>query len=436
MKKPIPFPRHPSADPVSLAGAAVHSLIQLLPSGTAFCIGVVLIAMMTGRLVHHKGSLARAVLPFVVHLRWGWHRVERAMERGKMSLDALFDHAFTWCVANLPVEPVRVGCEGRELVAIDTSTIARLRAGTRLALAGKGFCHRAGRAVRANIVAAATSIVMIGGVRVGIVRRARFGARCEDAVETLFHALPPSACKRLIIVDAGLATQERFAAATDKEALLGRLRINCTLRCAPPSPSGKRGHPAWHGPVLHPGASAPEVDPTEELLIPDDKGDIRVRRWNELHFAEARHTRLDVLRIDNPACQRPLLVGTTARELTTAEFLRAYPHRWPVETNFFVGQDTTAMEMPRAWTETALERRISLALLTGSLLQAIAAATGPLAMGPWDRKPTPSAGRLANHLDIHVTHFSTLALNGVEPRNYRIIQNRRHINGLQRRDAA
>jgi hypothetical protein len=38
----------------------------------------------------------------------------------------------------------------------------------------------------------------------------------------------------LIIVDAGLATQERFAAATDQDALLGRLRINSTLRGAPP----------------------------------------------------------------------------------------------------------------------------------------------------------------------------------------------------------
>ena len=76
------------------------------------------------------------------------------------------------------------------------------------------------------------------------------------------------------------------------------------------------------------------------------------------------------------------------------EFLQAYPHRWAVETNFFVAQDTTAMEMPRAWTAKALERRISLALLTGALLQAIAAATAPLAMGPWDRKPMPSAGRL------------------------------------------
>ena len=48
----------------------------------------------------------------------------------------------------------------------------------------------------------------------GLVRRTRFGARCEEAVEVLCHALPPSARKRLIIVDAGIATHERFAAAT------------------------------------------------------------------------------------------------------------------------------------------------------------------------------------------------------------------------------
>jgi hypothetical protein len=42
--------------------------------------------MMTGRFGQTKGSLARAVLPFVVHLRWGWHRVERTMERGTFSL--------------------------------------------------------------------------------------------------------------------------------------------------------------------------------------------------------------------------------------------------------------------------------------------------------------------------------------------------------------
>jgi hypothetical protein len=43
-----------------------------------------------------------------------------------------------------------------------------------------------------------------------------------------------------------------------------------------------------------------------------------------------------------------------------------------------------------------------LALLAGALLKAIAAASDPLPMGPWDVKPVASAGRLANHLALHV----------------------------------
>ena len=71
---------------------------------------------------------------------------------------------------------------------------------------------------------------------------------------------------------------------------------------------------------------------------------------------------LDVVRVDDPAYDEPLVVGTTARELPMEALLSGYQHRWPVETNFFVAQDTAAMEMPRAWTETALARRISVAL--------------------------------------------------------------------------
>jgi len=414
---------------VYLAAAAVHSLIQPLPAGTAFCIGVVLLVMMTGRLVQTKGSLARAVLPFVVHLRWGWHRVERAMERGKFSLDAMFDLASDWCLRQVPVEPVRLGTTQREVNAIDSSTIARLRAGPRLALAGKGYCHRAGRAVRANIVAALTTVVMIEGVRVGLVRRTRFGASCEEAVARVFAALPPAQGKRLLVVDAGMATQEQFATATAQDALLGRLRINVKLRCAPPPPTGKPGRRPVHGAVLHPGRALPEVAPDVDWHIPGEAGLIRLRRWHLLHYEAYPSVRLEVVRIDDPAYDKPLLVGTTAAELTSEECWVAYGHRWPVETNFFVAQDSTAMEMPRAWTATALERRISLALLTGSLLKAIAAVCAPQAMGPWDRQPVRSAGRLANHLDLHVGHFVALALAGVAPRNYRT-----NPNGFQRKD--
>ncbi|MDQ3960404.1 MAG: hypothetical protein M3255_09085 [Pseudomonadota bacterium] len=93
--------------------------------------------MMTGRLMQHKGSLARAAPGFTFQM--GWHRVERAMERGKFLLDGLFDRASKWCLTHLEVEPVRLGCQGREVIAIDSSTIARLRCQVgKAALLGKG----------------------------------------------------------------------------------------------------------------------------------------------------------------------------------------------------------------------------------------------------------------------------------------------------------
>src|ERR671924_1039926 len=315
-----------TANPVYLTAAAISSLIQSLPSGTAYCIGIVLIVMMTGRLMQHKGSLARAVLPLVIHLRWGWHRVERAMERGKCLLEGLFDRAYEWCLTHLDVEPVRLGCQRREVTAIDSSTIARLGCQVgKAALLGKGYCHRAGRA---NIIAAAVSIVLIRGVRLGWVRRVRFGASCEAAVSQLFADLPKSVAARLIVGDAGIATKEQFAAATAHDALLGRLRRNCQLRCAPPPPNGKRGRNPIHGPVLHPGRDLPEVAPDEELTFPSEAGPVRLRRWNQVHWEGYHQTPVDVLRVDDPDYKKPLLVGTTAGELTTEELWQAYPHRW------------------------------------------------------------------------------------------------------------
>jgi hypothetical protein len=218
---------------VYLVAHAINTLIRSLPAGTAYFIGVVLVTLCTGQLVHRQGILARAVLPYVVQLRWGWHRVERAIERGAFGLDRLLEQATTWCLTHLPAEPVRLGRERRSVHAIDSSTIVRLRSRKASALLGKGYDQRANRAVRANIVAALTSVVWIKGIRVGLVRRTRFGQSCEAAVAALFQDLPPSAEKRLFSVDAGIATCEQFAAATAHDALVGRLRKNVALRRAP-----------------------------------------------------------------------------------------------------------------------------------------------------------------------------------------------------------
>ncbi|MEJ7709429.1 MAG: hypothetical protein WKF84_22125 [Pyrinomonadaceae bacterium] len=420
MSKPSNTALHLTASPVYLAASAVNNLISGLPAGTAYFIGIVLVTMFTGQLVQHQGSLARAALPYVVHLRWGWHRTHRAMERGQLCVDTLFDRSLAWCTERLPVAEVRLGRESRTVHAIDSSTIARLRANQqKCALLGKAYCHRARRAVPANIVAVLTTVVLVDGVRVGLVRRTRFGASCEEAVRKIFADLPESADQRLFSVDAGIATKEQFQQATDKDALVGRLRRNVRLRRAPkPRRVGQRGRPALHGSVLHPGAKRVEGRADEDFRSEVEGRAVRVRRWRGLHFESAHQTIIDVVRVDDPAYKRPLLIGTTARELTTQEIRQAYGHRWPVETNFFVAQGTCAMEMPRAWSERAVERRVSLALLSGSLLKAIAAACEALPMGPWDTKPASSAGRLANHLEIHDSNFAALALTGVAPRKY------------------
>ena len=321
-----------------------------------------------------------------------------------------------------------LGPAQREVHAVDSSTIARFRAVKRLEVAGKGYWGRAGKAVRANIVAGVNSVVLIGGIRCGLVRRTRFGESCEAAVAHLWKELPACAGKRLIVVDAGIATKEQFTKASEADALLGRLRINVKLRMKPPPRTGQRGRPVKHGAVLHPGTAEPEVAPDEELEIEetDEKGKqrlIRLRRWNEAHYEEYAETVFDVVRVDDPQYEKPLVLGSTARELGTPELVAGYRMRSTIETNFYVGQDSCAMEMPRAFTEPAVTRRISLALLSGSLLKAIAARCDPLALGPWDRKPQRTGGRLAHFLSQHATNFAAVALAGVAARNYQKNQN-------------
>src|SRR5262249_31095449 len=97
-------------------------------------------------------------------------------------------------------------------------------------------------------------------------------------------------------------------------------RINTKLRCAPAPPSGKPGRPPVHGEVLHPGHAHPEVVPDVERTLLGEAGAIRLRRWSTLHYEEFPETILDVVRIDDPAYDVPLIVGSTARDLRLEEF--------------------------------------------------------------------------------------------------------------------
>ena len=64
---------------------------------------------------------------------------------------------------------------------------------------------------------------------------------------------------------------------------------------------------------------APEVPPDEEIIAMHINGELRLRRWKNLHFEDFADTILDVVRIDHPDYEKPLLLGTIARELTTEQ---------------------------------------------------------------------------------------------------------------------
>jgi hypothetical protein len=123
---------------------------------------------------------------------------------------------------------------------------------------------------------------MIEGGRVGLGRRTRCGASCEEAVARVCEDLPPAQGHRLLVVDAGIATQEQCAAAAAQDALLGRLRINGKRRCAPPAATGKPGRRPVHGAVLHPGRDLPAGAPDVDRHILGEAGLVRLRRWHRL----------------------------------------------------------------------------------------------------------------------------------------------------------
>ena len=174
------------------------------------------------------------------------------MERGKFSSDDLgLDRADTWCVANLlrsagPAAPCTSASGGGG--SFDDCSL-RWRATARTALLGKGSKApgRAGGAGQHRGLPPPGSCGSLG-CGVGLVRGgsalgpvARGGGRGGADLGAAKRRSPGSSRS-----DAGIATQKQFAAATARDALTGRLRINCKLRGALLAPPAEPARAAAH----------------------------------------------------------------------------------------------------------------------------------------------------------------------------------------------
>lgn len=131
--------QEPKTQAVYLAASAMKRVVKPLSKATGYWVIVILVTMMTGRLVANKGSLARAVQPLVWKVKWGWNRAHRSLERGKVQIEEMLEQANQWCISNLEVKEVKIGEHQRQVIALDTSVIARMRSGKKLALGAKEY---------------------------------------------------------------------------------------------------------------------------------------------------------------------------------------------------------------------------------------------------------------------------------------------------------
>jgi hypothetical protein len=169
-------------------------------------------------------------------------------------------------------------------------------------------------------------------VEVGLTQLLELARRCQDWL--------------VITGDCEYSSPVVVACLAQAEHLTGvfRLRSNRKLYGKPPAYGGL-GHPRWHGPLFRLNDPRTWWAPDEEdsWIETDAHGrtwTIRLRRWRDLHFREARRFWFDVVQVEvtdqhgQPRFRRPWwLLVCGQRSLSLAD-CRAIYHRRPVLEHF------------------------------------------------------------------------------------------------------
>jgi hypothetical protein len=148
--------------------------------------------------------------------------------------------------------------------------------------------------------------------------------------------------------------------------VLVRLRRDRVLY-GPPGPYQGRGRPPFHGQRF--AFKEPETwgDPDETCELEDERwGQVRLRRWNQLHALQDATTVFSVLRVE-VHCEReqapePLWLGyqhplvATFAQPSLEDLWRAYAARWPVEPGIRFRKQSLAWTLPRFQTPEACDR--------------------------------------------------------------------------------
>jgi hypothetical protein len=399
--------------------ALLQQVLQTVPVGTNLGLFHLLLALVSGRLLHSRG----AVFPALAEMGLpdeAVRRVHAALTYGRWKTAEL---VLDWHLLVLSEGRWQPHCyEGYRPVACDLVGFFRPRL---VGCVQKHYQSQADKALPAVVLGMIGPVGSVANAsRLALPRalvRAEIGDSSEKDLErrTLRqagHGLKPN---EVLAADAGFSLQDMLASPVARYVL--RRDKNFTARRNfLPAYKGHGRHPEY-GEVVRPLARGYK-DRWLEATPPDATARWRVgqRAVRALIFenlvdkeAKPGSACFRCVVIVDPKYKDPMVLVTNL-PLTAYAIWRLYRDRWAIEQLPLSAKQMLGAERAFVFGHESRVRLPELALLAGNLLSYVAATSPAMATGFWDRCARPTCGRLRRVLSR--LDFSKLALPGRELR--------------------
>jgi hypothetical protein len=269
---------------------------------------------------------------------------------------------------------------------------------------GKHYQSGADKALPAIVFAVAVAVGSVGKVRLPLLRlvlRADPDDRSEAELQrrALTQAGAALSPDEVLVVDAGFGVATLLTGAVPR--FVARVARNFTARRNVLPTYKGRGRRSAYGvrvrplPRTHKGKTiaATPSDATAQWVVAGRL--IQAQIWDNLVLSTATPGAA-VFRcvvIHDPRYQEPLVVATNL-PVSACALWRLYRDRWPVEQLPLAAKQMVGAHRAFVFGDESRHRLPALALLAGNILTYVAATTGAVATGFWDRRCRPTCGRL------------------------------------------
>jgi Transposase DDE domain len=390
----------------------LEQILVSVPKGTNLGLFTLLWALLSGKLLPHRGAVSAALWDLCVS-KEAVRRSLAALSYGRFTLNLLL---LNWQQQIQPEGHFRAHrYEGYSPVACDLVGFFRPRL---FGCASKHYHSQAGKALPAVVLAVVAPVGSVGKQRLALPRLLVRPDPADPSEAALMRAALKQAQEGLaydqaLIVDAGFALGDLLA--LEGVRFVARLPKNFTARSNRLKTHSGPGRPPSYGQVVRPlarrykGKRLPASLPDGVARWKEGSKQVRAHLYENLvqKTAKPGTASFRCVVIYHPDYKQPLVLATNL--LVTARALyHLYRDRWPIEQVAQAAKQVLGAERAFVFSLESRYRLPELALLAGSLLSYVAATSQPIATGFWDRAARPTCGRLRrmlNRLD-----FAKLAL--------------------------